>query len=161
MTKHNTIEKQINNLLKNAKLNLNGYREKIQLAFEIFVAHYESDLNKNSKPLYNLVKTLASKDKNTFIDYLKQATNITGLKFTKEGVELAFKDSATALTYDNDFIDSKKWYDKDKADEAKDFVYTDDNFLKAIKSLINKLKKEGCTVNNNLEKATALEKLIK
>ena len=114
MTKHNTIEKQINNLLKNAKLNLQGYREKTQLAFELFVAHYETDLNKNSKPLYNLVKTLASKDKNTFIDYLKQATNIAGLKFTKDGVELAFKDSSTALTYDNDFIDSKKWFDKDK-----------------------------------------------
>lgn len=161
MTKHNTIEKQINNLIKNATANLQGYREKTQLAFELFVAHYESDLNKNSKPLYNLVKALANKDKNTFIDYLKQATNITGLKFTKDGVELAFKDSATALTYDNDFIDSKKWFDKDKKEESKDFVYTDDNFLKAIKSLINKLKKEGCTVNNNLEKATALEKLIK
>lgn len=159
MTKHNTIEKQINNLLKNAKANLQGYREKTQLVFELFVAHYNTDLNKNSKPLYNLVKTLASKDKNTFIDYLKQATNITGLKFTKEGLQLAF--NGDTLTYDNAFIDDTKWYDKDKKEESKDFVYTDDNFIKAIKGLINKLKKEGCTVNNNLQKATALEKLIK
>lgn len=158
MTKHNTIEKQINNLLKQATANLQGYREKTQLAFEIFVAHYETDLNKNSKPLYNLVKALANKDKNTFIDYLKQATNITGLKFTKEGLQLTF--NGESLTYDNNFIDSRKWYDKDKKEELKDFVYNDDSFIKSIKAIVSKLKKEGCTVNNNLEKATALEKLI-
>jgi hypothetical protein len=159
MTKHNNIEKQINRLLTNAKQNLQGYREKTQLAFELFVAHYETDLNKNSKVFYNIVKSLAQKDKVQFIDYVKQATNINSLQFTKDGCKLAF--NGDSLTYDNTFIDSKKWYDKDKKEESKDFIYNDDNFLKAIKGLISKLKKEGCSVSNNLEKARALEKLIK
>lgn len=160
MTKHlNKIEKQINQLVKNANINLQSYREKIQLAFELFVAHYNTDLDKNSKPLYNIVKNLAQKDKSPFIDYIKKATNISGLKFTKDGVQLTF--NGDTLTYDNAFIDSNKWYDKDKKQEEKPFAYNDDNFIKAIKGLINKLKKEGCTVNNNLQKATVLEKLIK
>lgn len=158
MTKHNTIEKQINRLLTNARQNLQGYREKTQLAFEIFVAHYESDLNRNSKVLYNIVKSLAQKDKPAFVDYIKKATNITGLNFTKDGVKLTF--NGDSLTYDNAFIDSNKWFDKDKKEESKELVYTDDNFIKSIKALISKLKKDSCQVNNNLQKASVLESLI-
>lgn len=159
MTKHlNKIEKQINQLVKNANSNLQGYRDKMQLAFELFVAHYESDLNKNSKPFYNIVKNLAQKDKSAFIDYVKKATNITGLKFNKDGVQLTF--DGESLTYDNDFIDDNKWYDKDKKDESKALVYTDESFIKSIKALINKLKKDSCQVNNNLQKASVLESLI-
>ena len=158
MTKHNTIEKQINRLLINAKQNLQGYREKTQLAFEIFVAHYETDLNRNSKPLHSIVNSLAQKDKIPFIDYVKQATNITGFKFTKDGVKLAF--NGDTLTYDNDFIDSKKWYDKDAKQEKQAFIYNDESFIKTIKSLINKLKKDNCQVKDNLQKVRVLEKLI-
>lgn len=160
MTKHlSKIEKQINQLVKSANINLNGYRDKMQLAFELFVAHYNTDLNNNSKPLYNIVKNLAQKDKSSFIDYVKKATNISGFKFTKDGVTLAF--NGDSLTYDNDFIDNHKWYDKDKKEESKELVYTDENFIKSIKSLIAKLKKESCQVNNNLKKASVLESLIK
>ena len=159
MTKHNNIEKEINRVLANARVNLQGYREKIQLAFEIFISHYETDLNRNSKPFYNIVKSLAQRDKMQFIDYVKQATNIKGLQFTKEGCKLTF--DGDKLTFYYSFIDSKKWFDKDKKTEEKAFIYNDDNFIKAIKALISKLKKEGCSVSNNLEKASTLEKLIK
>ena len=159
MTKHlSKIEKQINQLVKNANSNLQGYRDKMQLAFELFVAHYETDLNKNSKPLHSIVNSLAQKDRIPFIDYVKQATNITGLKFTKDGVQLAF--NGDSLTYDNDFIDSKKWYDKDAKQEKQAFIYNDENFIKTIKALISKLKKDNCQVKDNLQKVRVLEKLI-
>ena len=147
MTKHNTIEKQINRLLTNAKQNLQGYREKTQLAFELFVAHYDTDLNKNSKPLHNIVNSLAQKDKIPFIDYVKQATNITGFKFSKDGVKLAF--NGDSLTYD-----------KDAKQEKQAFIYNDESFIKTIKALINKLKKDNCQVKDNLQKVRVLEKLI-
>ena len=160
MTQHlSKIEKQINQLVKNANSNLQGYRDKMQLAFELFVAHYNTDLNNNSKPLYNIVKNLAQKDKSAFIDYVKQATNISGFKFTKDGATLAF--NGDTLAYNNDFIDNNKWYDKDKKAESSPIVYTDESFIKSIKSLIAKLKKDSCQVNNNLQKATILESLIK
>lgn len=152
------IEKQIYNQLRLAKNNLQGYREKTQLAFELFISHYNKELNYNSKPLLMIVKTLAQKDKKPFIDYVKQVTNIDKLTINKDGCKLVFTNNATQLTFNDSLIDSFKWYTIDKNKEKQPFIYNDESFIKTIKALIKKLEKSQ--VKNSKNKINTLQSLI-
>ena len=77
MTKKlNSIEKEINKYLTSARKNLQSYRENIQVAYEIFVAHYNNELTYSSAPLLAIIKALNGNDRNNMLNYIQASTNI-------------------------------------------------------------------------------------
>ena len=148
-TQENKINKKllntINSYIKKAVLAKNAYRENIQTAFEIWIAHYNTDLCYNKTVLIDISKALSGKDKQYFYDYVKKATNIKQIRFGKDKLDLVFdnvKDSKAPLQYDNGFIDNNKWYDK-VAKEDNKAVFDDNSFLKSLKALLTKADKNG------------------
>lgn len=141
--KLNSIEKEINKYLTSARTSLQSYRENIQTAYEIFVAHYNTDLNYNSAPLLAIVKALNANDRRQMLEYIKASTNISQALFTEKGCQLKFvdvQDEKAPLTVDNDFIDTHKWFEKaEKAEKAPINLSTEqlEKRLKTLVGLIN------------------------
>jgi hypothetical protein len=146
----------INNMLKRATLAKTTYRDNIQGAFEVFVANYNGALNKNKTPFINIIRALSGSDKTAFNNYVKACTNITAVRVDKDGkVTIAFNnitDKENPLQYDNDYIDSHKWYD-DIAKKDNKVEFNNDSFLKQLKTLLTRAN------NNNIDKAFIKESL--
>lgn len=123
MTKKlNSIEKEINKYLTSARKNLQSYRENIQVAYEIFVAHYNNELTYSSAPLLAIIKALNGNDRNNMLNYIQASTNIEKAVFTDKGCTLKFAnvtDEKNPLQVNHDFIDNHKWFEKaEKAEKA-------------------------------------------
>ena len=141
--KLNSIEKEINKYLTSARKSLQSYRENIQTAYEIFVAHYNTDLNYNSTPLLAIIKALNANDRRQMLEYIKASTNIDKAIFTDKGCSLKFvdvKDESKPLQVDNHFIDNHKWFEKaEKAEKAPVNLSTEqlEKRLQTLVELIN------------------------
>jgi len=166
MTKKlNQIEKEINKYLTSAVKNLKGYRENIQTAYEIFVAHYNTGLNYNSTPLLSIVKALNTNDRRQMLEYIKASTNIDKAIFTDKGCTLKFidvKNEKEPMQVDNDFIDNHKWFEKaEKAEKAPLNLSTEqlERRLKTLVDLIN--TSTNITKEKAKELLTGAIKLIK
>ena len=157
MTKKlNQIEKEINRYLTSAVKGLKGYRENIQTAYEIFVAHYNTDLNYNSTPLLSIVKALNANDRRQMLEYIKASTNIDKAIFTDKGCSLKFvdvKDESKPLQVDNDFIDNHKWYEKAEKVEKAPVNLSTEQLEKRLHTLINLI---NSSTNITKEKAKEL-----
>ena len=132
-----SIEKNIENYVNKAIKNKQAYRDNIQTAFEIFVAHYNTKLNHNSQPLLKILKA-TGKDIQYLKAYIYKATNITKMCLSdKGGLSLTFNGE---FTYDNDFIDNNKWFDEaNKADKKAINELDDKTLLRLINSLLKRV----------------------
>lgn len=149
------IETLINTYLSRAKTGLNTYRENIQTAYEIFISHYNTDLNYNSTPLLAIVKALNTNDRKTFLEYIKLSTNIEKAVFTEKGCSLKFTnvtDEKAPLIIDNDFIDSNKWYTKQEKAEKAPINLTTEQLEKRLATIINLIN-----TSDNISKEKAKE----
>lgn len=159
-----SIEKTINNYVDKALKSKQAYRENIQVAFEIFIAHYNKStsksLNLNSTPLYNILKA-TGKDITALKDYIYKVTNITDLKVNKDftGIKLTFKqgtatDKDNPLQYDNALIDSLKWWNlADKEDKKAITNELDDKaFYRILNGLLKRVN-ESTKLSINKEQA--------
>lgn len=133
--KLNKIENEINLYIKRALSGKQTFYNNLQTAFEIFVANYNTALSGNSEPLLNILKA-SGKEITSFKEYVYKSTNITKLALSKKGGLLLTFDNV--FKYDDEYIDSHKWFDE--------LVKKDNNALKELddKTLyatINKLLK--------------------
>lgn len=152
----NTLQ-LINRYVNNAIKGKQAYYDNLQTAFEIFVAHYNTDLNHNSQPLFDILKA-CGKDITTMKNYVISSTNITKLALSdKGGLKLTFEGE---FTFNNDYIDSHKWYDElKKADKKALKMLDDDSFVKIVKGLLKRLDNSD-KVTNKDNKIKALNKLL-
>lgn len=152
----NTLQ-LINRYVNNAIKGKQAYYDNLQTAFEIFVAHYNTDLNHNSQPLFNILKA-CGKDITTMKNYVISSTNISRLALSdKGGLKLTFEGE---FTFNNDYIDSHKWYDElKKADKKAIKMLDDDSFIKIVKGLLKKLDNSD-KISNKDTKIKALNKLL-
>ena len=165
MTKKlNQIEKEINKYLTIAVKGLKSYRENIQTAYEIFVAHYNTDLSYNSTPLLSIVKALNAKDRKQMLEYIKASTNIDKAIFTDKGCTLKFTDvtdEKTPLKIDNDFIDNHKWYEKAEKAEKAPLNLSTEQLEKRLKTLVDLINSStNITKDKAKELLTGAIKLI-
>lgn len=147
------INKYVNNAIKGKQ----AYYDNLQTAFEIFVSHYNTDLNHNSQPLFNILKA-CGKDINTMKQYIYDSTNITKLALSdKGGLKLTFEGE---FTFKDSFIDSNKWFDSlVKADKKAVKMLDDDSFVKIVKGLLKRLDNSD-KVTNKDKKLKALNSLL-
>ena len=152
----NTLQ-LINRYVNNAIKGKQAYYDNLQTAFEIFVAHYNTDLNHNSQPLFDILKA-CGKDVTSMKNYVISSTNITKLALSdKGGLKLTFNGE---FTFNNDYIDSHKWYDElKKADKKALKMLDDDSFIKIVKGLLKRLDNSD-KVTNKDTKIKALNKLL-
>lgn len=150
-------EKLINSYVNKAIKGKQAYYDNLQTAYEIFVAHYNTDLNHNSSPLFNILKA-CGKDINTMKQYIYDSTNITKLALSeKGGLKLTFSGE---FTFNDSFIDSHKWYDElKKADKKGLKMLDDDSFIKIVKGLLKRLDNSD-KVTNKDKKVKALNSLL-
>ena len=153
----NKIETLINKYVNSAIKGKQAYYEGLQTAFEIFVAHYNNELGKNSSPLFNILKA-SGKDILTFKKYIYASTNITHLALSeKGGLKLTFDGE---FTYNDSFIDTNKWYDELKKADKKGLKMLDDiSFNKIVKGLLKRLDNSD-KVTNKDKKVKALNSLL-
>lgn len=154
MTKTETlINKYVNNAIKGKQ----AYYDNLQTAFEIFVSHYNTDLNHNSQPLFNILKA-CGKDITTMKQYIYDSTNITKLALSdKGGLKLTFEGE---FTFNDSFIDSHKWYDSlVKADKKAVKMLDDDSFIKIVKGLLKRLDNSD-KISNKDKKLKTLNSLL-
>lgn len=135
MTKLNKIENEINLYIKRALSGKQTFYNNLQTAFEIFVANYNTALSGNSEPLLKILKA-SGKEIQSMKEYIYKSTNITKLSLSKKGgLLLTFDD---VFKYDNDYIDSHKWFDELVKKDNRALKELDDKTLYAT---INKLLK--------------------
>ena len=161
MTKQNEIVTLINKYLKSAKTGLKTYRENIQTAYEIFVANYNTKLTYNSTPLLSLLKSLNANDRKAMLDYIKATTNIKACKVVKDKITLVFdnvKDDKKPLQYDNNYIDSHKWFEKQEKAEKQPLTLDEDTLIKRFVGLL-KLAKSSNLTDDTIK--TAFNKALK
>lgn len=154
--KLNQIEKEINKYLTSARKSLKSYRENIQTAYEIFVAHYNNELNYNSAPLLAIVKALNANDRRQMLQYIKASTNISQAAITDKGCTLKFADvtdERKPLQVDNDFIDNHKWYEKAAKVEKAPLNLSTEQLEKRLHNLIDLI---NSSTNVSKEKAKEL-----
>lgn len=148
MSIEKTIESYVNKAIKNKQ----AYRDNIQTAFEIFVAHYNTKLNHNSQPLLKILKA-TGKDIQYLKEYIYKSTNITKMSLSeKGGLSLTFNGE---FTYDNDFIDNNKWFDEANKADKKAISELDD---KALLKIVNGLLKR---VNDSSKLTINKDKIVK
>lgn len=147
------INKYVNNAIKGKR----AYYDNLQTAYEIFVAHYNSDLNHNSTPLLTILKA-CGKDINTMKQYIYDSTNITKMSISdKGGLKLQISGE---FTFNDSFIDSHKWFDElKKADKKAVKMLDDDSFVKIVKGLLKRLDNSD-KVSNKDKKVKALNSLL-
>lgn len=163
--KLNQIEKEINKYLTSARKSLKSYRENIQTAYEIFVAHYNTDLNYNSAPLLSIVKALNANDRRQMLAYIKTTTNIAQALFTDKGCSLKFvdvKDESKPLQIDNEYIDSHKWFEKAEKAEKAPLNLSTEQLEKRLHTLIDLINSStSITAEQAKELLTSAIELIK
>ena len=147
------INKYVNNAIKGKQ----AYYDNLQTAYEIFVAHYNSDLNHNSSPLLTILKA-CGKDINTMKQYIYDSTNISKMSISdKGGLKLQISGE---FTFNDSFIDSHKWFDSlVKADKKGLKMLDDDSFVKIVKGLLKRLDNSD-KVTNKDKKVKALNSLL-
>lgn len=151
------IETQIKQYVDRAIKSKQAYYDNLQTAYEIFVAHYNTDLNHNSQPLLMILKA-CGKDITQMKDYVIKSTNITKLALSdKGGLKLTFEGE---FTFNDSYIDSSKWYDSlVKADKKAVKMLDDDSFIKVVKGLLKRLDNSD-KVTNKDKKIKALNSLL-
>ena len=126
------ILKVLNTLLIECKTNKESYKSKYQEYLSTFIKNYDIALNKNSKPLFDFLKTLDNVEKTKVQLYLIQNTSLDGCTVTKDGLKLRFKQGYESFVI---FNDSLCWYDMKV--QVKPIEYDD---IRLKKSLVNLLK---------------------
>lgn len=148
-----SIEKEINNYINKAIKGKQQYRECLQVAFEIFVANYNTKLNHNSTPLFNILKA-SGKDIQDFKEYIYKSTNITKLSLSDKGGLLLTFDGD--FTYNDDYIDNHKWYEKSEKDDIKAIKELDDKtFYKILNGLLKRVN-DSSKLTINKEQAVRM-----
>lgn len=165
-----STEKLINTYVNKALKSKQEYRENLQVAFEVFVSHYNRNTNKtlnlNSTPLFNILKA-SGKDITAFKNYVYKVTNITDLVINKDfnGIKLTFKqgsatDKDNPLKYDDALIDSLKWYNIAEEDDKK-AVKTeldDKGFYRILNGLLKRVNESNkLTINKDKAVKTLTE----
>lgn len=151
------IETQIKQYVDKAIKSKQAYYENLQVAYEIFIAHYNKELNHNSQPLFMILKA-CGKDITLMKDYIIKSTNITKLSISdKGGLKLTFNGE---FTFNDSFIDSHKWYDSlVKADKKAVKLLDNDSFIRLVKGLIKRVEKSDKMTHKEV-KTAMLNKLL-
>lgn len=98
------------NNLKTIKNSRQKYETTVQDSIEVFLNNYESTLSRNSKPLQDLLKTVAPKDVQIIKWYLAKCSNIKALKSNDKGnLQIVTVDNQPLQV--NDYIIEHCWYD--------------------------------------------------
>lgn len=133
MIKKTDILKELNQILIESLSSKESYKAGFQKYLLKFCNSYNTSLNKNSKPLFDLFKKLDNIEKTKINMWIKQNTSIEGVTVTKEGCKLTFKTGYDSLEV---FNESLNWYDIKV--EVKPFVPSDEKLKKSLENLIKK-----------------------
>ena len=137
MTKKFDIQTQLNQILLESLTSKTAYKQGFQKWLDLFIANYETALNKNSLPLLDFFKKLDEVEKIKIREYLFKATSLKALKVSDKGIKLVFKDSYDSLV----LIDSAlKWYDIKI--EVKPFEPSQEKLKKSLENLLKHYDKE-------------------
>lgn len=157
----NAYLKEFNRVLKAIDNAKNSYYTNSQHCLASFIKNFDKVLSYNTTPLKELLKVIRATDRQYFVDYIKQATNVTRLSIDKDNniVFSVAKDSV--YTVNDSFIESNNWYDKELVKDKKEIVF-DDNKLKAtLQAIIKKLDKESTDLfKNNVTDITTKKALL-
>ena len=133
MTKKIDILKELSNILIESLSSKESYKTGFQKYLLKFCNAYDTNLNKNSKPLFDLFKKLDNIEKTKINIWIKENTSIEGITVTKEGCKLTFKTGYDSLKV---FNESLNWYDMKV--EVKPFIPSDEKLKKSLENLIKK-----------------------
>lgn len=105
-----TVLQVLSNNLKVIKNSRQKYETTVQDSIEVFVNNYETALSRNSKPLQDLLNTVAPKDVQIIKWYLAKCTNIKQLKTNDKGNLQIITVDNQPLTV-NEYIVEHCWYE--------------------------------------------------
>lgn len=116
------------------------YEETVQDSIEVFLNNYETTLSRNSKPLQDLLNTVASKDVGIIKWYLAKCTNIKQLQTNAKGnLQIITADKQPLAI--NDFITEKAWYELKVQTKVTEDFKDIKHLLQSFNGLFNKLNK--------------------
>ena len=130
--------------LTTIKNNQKKTREVIQDYLHDFIESYDSDLNKNSTPLFNLLEVLTQGDKYLVSKWLVTYTTCKSVAYNNKKTGINLKIEGDSLAFVAGEIGNWWQYDKPKTEE-KPYLITD--FEKSAKSLFKKVADKGLSVN--------------
>lgn len=145
----NNYLKEFNKVLKAIDNAKNSYYHNTQHCVASFIKNFDKVLSYNTTPLKDLLKVMRANDRQSVVDYIKQATNVTRLSIDKDNNIVFSVAKDEVYTVNDSFIDSFNWYDKELEKDKKAIVF-DDNKLKAtLQAIIKKLDKESTDLFKN------------
>ena len=130
--------------LTTIKNNQKKTREVIQDYLHDFIESYDSDLNKNSTPLFNLLEVLTQGDKYLVSKWLVTYTTCKSVAYNNKKTGINLKIEGDSLAFVAGEIGNWWQYDKTESQE-KPYLITD--FEKSAKSLFKKVADKGLSVN--------------
>lgn len=144
MAKVNTL-KDIETLVSNANKSKQNYYNSLQKAVDLFLAEYNTSLNRNSTPLLMIFKS-CGKEIQAMKQYITTVSNISDFNLTKDkGLKLSFKkdsiqdkDKPLQARLDSGLT----WFSIAKNDSVKAVMIelTQESLLKSIKRLVKRLE---------------------
>lgn len=136
--------KYFNKKLTVIKNNQKKTREVIQDYLHDFVESYDSDLNKNSTPLFNLLEVLTQGDKYLVSKWLVTYTTCKSVAYNNKKTGINLKIEGDSLAFVAGEIGNWWVYNKPESQE-KPYLIAD--FEKSAKSLFKKVADKGLSVN--------------
>lgn len=136
--------KYFNKKLTVIKNNQKKTREVIQDYLHDFVESYDSDLNKNSTPLFNLLEVLTQGDKYLVSKWLVTFTSCKTVSYNSKKTGINLKIEGDSLAFVAGVVGNWWQYDKPESEE-KPYLIAD--FEKSAKSLFKKVTDKGLSVN--------------
>lgn len=126
------------------KNNQKKTREVIQEYLHNFVESYNTDLNKNSTPLFNLLEVLTQGDKYLITKWFEKYTTAESIKYNNKKTGINIKYEGDSLAFVAGVVGNWWQYDKPETEE-KPYLIAD--FEKSAKSLFKKVTDKGLSVN--------------
>lgn len=153
--------KEFNKVLKAIDNAKNSYYHNTQHCVASFIKNFDKVLSYNTTPLKDLLKVMRATDRQSVVDYIKQATNVVRLSIDKDNNIVFSVAKDETYTVNESFIDSHNWYEKELEKDKKAIVF-DDNKLKAtLQAIIKKLDKESTeTFNNAITNVSAKKAML-